>query len=151
MIDAIIKLFDKYNIYESAFVSSFHSDFLYMLKRRNPKIIIGLIWCEWNFSYMDCNATMPIYGNYFAQKFMEVVDKIYLLSVQTWLPSFIGTNILFVDRTFISSWYVKLQSSNNRRVCAWTVNNNTEILWMRKILDIPIITDHPHLTNTIKF
>lgn len=41
------------------------------------------------------------------------------------------------------STFVRQQLAAGRRVCAWTVNELSEALWMRKVLQIPILTDLP--------
>lgn len=147
MIDAIDKLFRQYDIYELAIVSSFYVNFLYLLKRRNPKIIIAFAWCKWTYSHTDCAGTTPVYKNYFIQKLMEGVDKIHLICAQTWVPSFVGATVVLVHRSFVSQSYVQSQKASNRRVCAWTVNDENEMLWMRKVLNISVITDRPHYAS----
>lgn len=45
--------------------------------------------------------------------------------------------------------FVHQQRVSGRMVCAWTVNDINEMVWMRKTLEIPVLTDMPFLVNQI--
>uniref|UniRef100_A0A914YFR6 GP-PDE domain-containing protein n=1 Tax=Panagrolaimus superbus TaxID=310955 RepID=A0A914YFR6_9BILA len=46
--------------------------------------------------------------------------------------------------------FVQQQKSAGRHVCAWTVNDLTEMNWMRQTLSIPVLTDKPFLIDQMK-
>jgi len=141
-------LFEKYDIYNSAIVCSFFPTVVYWVKRHQPRILTGLTWRRWFFSYSDLDATVPRF-NGSRLLFAKLVDVAYLWSLLSWLPSFLGVDMMLTERRDISSTFVKQQELSGRRVCAWTVNDLHEMKWMRNVLDIPILTDVPGLTGQI--
>lgn len=148
MVEEIINIFKKYNIYNSAVVASTYTEFLYIIKLRAPKIITALIVDEPENLYNNL-VTSQFSKKFVIQKFSELFDKIYFFCVETWIPSFLGTEVLFIERSMISEQFIKKQRSKNRIICAWTVNEKSEILWMNKILKIPTITDKPSLISVL--
>lgn len=141
-------LFEKYEIYESGIVCSFFPTVLYSLKRHEPRILTGLTWRRWFFSYADLEATKPRFSG--ARLLLATgMDVLYHLSVQSWLPSFLAVDMMLTERREISSTFVKQQETAGRRVCAWTVNDLREMQWMRNVLNIPILTDIPALSSKL--
>jgi len=141
-------LFSKYNIYDTGIVCSFFPTVVYWIKRQQPQILTGLTWRRWFFSYSDLDATIPRFSG--ARLLLaKFIDVVYLWSVLTWLPGFLGVDMVLTERRDISSTFVKQQSLANRRVCAWTVNEQAEMAWMRSVLKIPILTDIPALAGKV--
>ncbi|KAI6181611.1 Glycerophosphodiester phosphodiesterase 1 [Aphelenchoides besseyi] len=141
-------LFEKYDIYERGIVCSFFPTVVYWLKRHQPKILTGLTWRRWFFSYADLDATVPRFKG--ARLLLATaIDVLYHLSVQSWLPSFLAVDMILTERRDISSTFVKQQEAAKRRVCAWTVNDLRELQWMRNVLNIPVLTDIPALVSKI--
>lgn len=138
-------LFEKYDIYDTGIVCSFFPSVVYWIKRQKPRILTGLTWRRWFFSYSDLDASVPRFGG-LRLLFAKIVDVLYLYSLHTWLPGFLACDMLLTERQEISSAFVKHQQMAGRRVCAWTVNDLNEMRWMRNVLDIPVLTDVPGLT-----
>jgi len=141
-------LFEKYQIYDTGIVCSFFPTVVYWIKRQQPQILTGLTWRRWFFSHSDLDATIPRFRDA-RFLFAKFVDVVYLWSLLTWLPSFLGVDMMLTERRDISSTFVKQQEMAGRRVCAWTVNDLNEIKWMRNVLDIPILTDVPGLAGKL--
>jgi len=141
-------LFEKYDIYSSGIVCSFFPTVVYWIKRQQSRILTGLTWRRWFFSYSDLDATIPRFTGA-RLSFAKLIDVLYHWSVLTWLPGFLGVDMMLTERRDISSTFVKQQALAGRRVCAWTVNDLHEMKWMRKVLDIPILTDVPGLAGQL--
>lgn len=123
---------------------------------------LGLTWRRWFFSYSDLDATVPRFSGA-RLLFAKLMDVVYLYSLLTWLPGFLGVDMMltglslinpsdyftFLERRDISSTFVKQQEMAGRRVCAWTVNDLHEMKWMRNVLNIPILTDVSGLCGQI--
>jgi len=58
-------------------------------------------------------------------------------------------DMILTERQEISQSFVNDQRDNGREVCAWTVNEVDELVWMRKSLQIPVLTDKPFLIDQI--
>jgi len=133
-------LFNKYNIYDTGIVCSFFPTVVYWIKRQQPQILTGITWRRWFFAYSDLEATIPRFKGT-RLLFAKFVDVIYMWSVQTWLPGFLGVDMMLTEREDISANFVKQQQLASRRVCAWTVNDLNEMRWMHNTLNIPFLTD----------
>ncbi|CAD5212052.1 unnamed protein product [Bursaphelenchus xylophilus] len=148
LVDQLEDIFARYNIHEMGIVCSFFPSVVYRIKRHSPRILTGLTWRRWFFSYKDLEATEP---RFFGPRLLlaTLVDVLYIWSLLTWLPSFLGVDMVLTERRDISSTFVKQQQLAGRRVCAWTVNDLSEAIWMRKVLDIPILTDLPVMCQSL--
>jgi len=141
-------LFEKYQLYDTSIVCSFWPTVVYWVKRQQPRILTGLTWRRWFFSYSDLDATVPRFRNA-RLMFAKFFDVIYVWSLLTWLPGFLGVDMMLTERRDISSTFVMQQGLAGRKVCAWTVNDLHEMRWMRNILNIPILTDIPGLVGEL--
>ncbi|CAD5207335.1 unnamed protein product [Bursaphelenchus okinawaensis] len=148
LVDQLEDIFARYDIYHLAIVCSFFPTVVYRLKRHSPKILTGQTWRRWFFSYKDLDATEP---RFVGPRLMlaMLVDVLYTWSLLTWLPSFLGVDMMLTERRDISSTFVKQQWLAGRRVCAWTVNDLSEAVWMRRVLNIPILTDLPAMCKNL--
>jgi len=77
------------------------------------------------------------------------LDILYVWSIKSWLPAFLGVDLVLTERNEISENFVRQQERNGRKVCAWTVNDVHEMVWMRKTLNIPFLTDKPFLAKIL--
>jgi len=148
LVVTLAQLFKQYDIYQSGIVCSFFPTVVYALKSQQPNILTGLTWRRWFFSYVDIEATIPRFTG--ARHLLAtLLDTIYHWCVVTWLPSFLGVDMVLTERREISSTFVKQQALAGRRVCAWTVNDVREMHWMRDVLNIPFLSDRPALAAQI--
>jgi glycerophosphoryl diester phosphodiesterase len=145
----LVELFDEYDLYETSIVCSFFPIIVYKVKRLNSAILTGLTWRRYFVSYIDHEGKNPRFAGY-KHYIGLIVDTLNVWSIKTWLPSFLGVDMVLTERSEISSMFVHQQRRKDRVVCAWTVNDINEMMWMRKTLDIPVLTDMPFLTKTIK-
>jgi len=145
----LVKLFDEYDLYDTSIVCSFFHIITYKVKRLNPKILTGLTWRRWFITYTDHegrDARFSGYKHYLAL----AIDTLNVWSIKSWLPSFLGVEMVLTERGEISAMFVHQQRQRGREVCAWTVNDINEMVWMKKTLEIPVLTDLPFLMNQIK-
>ncbi|CAI4220626.1 unnamed protein product, partial [Auanema sp. JU1783] len=150
--DALVKiiseLFERYSLFDKAIVCSFYPIVVYRIKRLNPRIVTGLTWRRKFFSYHDLENKRPRYQRS-KQKAFELFDLIYVSALETITPWFLGVDLLLTNNKDISSGFVDRQRSYGRYVAVWTVNDIHEMQWMMNTLNIPILTDYPHLSKQI--
>jgi len=144
----LVKLFDEHDLYDSSIVCSFFPRIVYKVKRLNPRILTGYTWRRWFITYIDHEGRKPRFNGY-KHYIALVVDTLNVWSIKSWLPSFLGVEMVLTERSEISSMFVHQQRHHGREVCAWTVNDINEMVWMRKTLEIPVLTDMPFLVNQI--
>jgi len=146
--DSLAALFQELDLYDSSIVCSFFPSVIYRIKRTDPMILTGLTWRRWFISFADLNAQQQRFSG-LKHYLALVVDVLHYWGIHTWEPAFLGADMILTERQEISQSFVNNQRSNGREVCAWTVNEVDELLWMRNTLQIPVLTDKPFLINRI--
>jgi glycerophosphoinositol glycerophosphodiesterase len=94
-------LFAKYNIYDTGIVCSFFPTVVYWIKRQQPSILTGLTWRNSFFSYSDIEETLPRFTG-IRMLLARFIDVVYTWCVFTWLPHFLGVDMLLMERRDIS-------------------------------------------------
>lgn len=148
LVEQLNKLFDEYDLYETGIVCSFFPIVVYRIKKLCPRILTGLTWRRRFYSYCDLAATVPRFKGP-AHYLAFTLDIFNVWSIKTWLPSFLGADMILTERADISETFVQQQRENGRYVCAWTVNDLHEMKWMRETLSIPVLTDKPFLIDQL--
>uniref|UniRef100_A0A183BQW5 GP-PDE domain-containing protein n=1 Tax=Globodera pallida TaxID=36090 RepID=A0A183BQW5_GLOPA len=64
-------------------------------------------------------------------------------SIKIFLPQFVGADMVLIERGEIYGNFVEDMHNRGLRVCAWTVNDTNEMIWMAQKLKIPFLTDRP--------
>jgi len=137
-------------LYEMSIVCSFFPSVVYKIKRHNPKILTGLTWRRRFWSHEDIRAERPRFQSTIAHSLAIIFDALFIWSIHRWLPSFLGVELMLTERSEISESFVTHHRGCGRKVCAWTVNDRKEMMWMKESLRIPFLTDYPHLVSLKK-
>ncbi|KAK0425810.1 hypothetical protein QR680_009399 [Steinernema hermaphroditum] len=146
--DRLAALFQELDLYDSAIVCSFFPSIIYRVKRTDPQILTGLTWRRGFIAYEDLQGRQARFSG--LKHYVAVVaDTIHAWGLHTWEPSFLGADMVLVERKEISESFVNDQRASGREVCAWTVNDVDEMIWMRNRLQIPVLTDKPFLIDQI--
>lgn len=144
LVEQLGSLFNRYDLYDAGIVCSFFPRIVYKVKRRHPRIPTGITWRRWFATYQDLDGKCPRFNGLYHYLAM-LVDIVHVWSIQTWLPSFLGADMILTERSEITAEFVERQRRSGRSVCAWTVNDLNEITYMRDQLRIPLLTDKPFL------
>lgn len=147
--EQIQKLFEDHDLFDSAIVCSFFPSIVYRIKRHNKHIMTGLTWRRWFVSYIDLDWKNPRNKSPIWHHLAMVLDVLWMLSIKLWLPLFLGVDMVLTERGEISENYVKFMRARGLQICAWTVNDEREMAWMVHKLEIPFLTDVPHLAYPI--
>ncbi|CAJ0948146.1 unnamed protein product, partial [Mesorhabditis belari] len=145
----IVELFSKYDLYQNSIVCSFFPWVVYRVKRADSRILTGLTWRNKFFSYKDEEMLNRRFDSFPKHYTALLLDYIYQLSIKTFLPSFLGVELLLTNNHEISVGYVLRQRAKGLEVVAWTVNDVNEMHWMLETLKIPILTDLPYHIKTL--
>uniref|UniRef100_A0AC35TFP6 GP-PDE domain-containing protein n=1 Tax=Rhabditophanes sp. KR3021 TaxID=114890 RepID=A0AC35TFP6_9BILA len=148
LVDQLIKLFQTEELYGMGIVCSFFPHVIYRIKKADPKILIGLTWRRYFFSHSDIESVKPRFSGPLHYGSM-LLDVINVWALKTFLPSFLGADMLLTERSEISQSFVQDQKVYGRKVCAWTVNDLNEMRWMQSTLLIPVLTDKPFLIDDL--
>uniref|UniRef100_A0A0N5A517 GP-PDE domain-containing protein n=1 Tax=Parastrongyloides trichosuri TaxID=131310 RepID=A0A0N5A517_PARTI len=150
LVNQIVKLFKTENLYTTTIICSFFPQVIYKIKKADPRILVGYTWRRYFFSYKDIENTTPRFDSplhYLA----VLVDIINVWGIYTFLPSFLGADMILTERSEISERFIINNAAVGRKVCAWTVNDLNEMRWMQNILQIPVLTDKPFLIEDVPY
>jgi glycerophosphoryl diester phosphodiesterase len=145
----IVELFSKYDLYKNSIVCSFFPWVVYRVKRADNRILTGLTWRNKFFSYADDTGTTRRFDSIPRFYSALLIDYVYQAALKTFLPSFLGVELMLTNNHEISVGYVLSQRAKGLEVMAWTVNDVNEMHWMLETLKIPILTDLPYHIKTL--
>ncbi|KAE9553041.1 hypothetical protein FO519_003760 [Halicephalobus sp. NKZ332] len=149
LVEQLNKLFDRYELHNIGIVCSFFPIVVHRIKKLCPNILTGLTWRRWFYSYSDLEGKIPRFSGP-AHYLAALLDVLNVWSIKSWLPSFLGVDMILTERSEISDVFVQQQRDYGRYVCAWTVNDLHEMKWMQHTLLIPVLTDRPYLIEKLK-
>ncbi|CEF67945.1 Glycerophosphodiester phosphodiesterase 1 [Strongyloides ratti] len=150
LVDQLLKLFKSENLYNNTIICSFFPQVIYKIKSADPQILVGYTWRRYFFSYNDIQNLHPRF-NFPLHYIALMLDFINIWSIKTFLPSFLGVDMLLTERSEISERFVTSNLAAGIKVCSWTVNDLNEMRWMQNILQIPILTDKPFLIEDLPY
>ncbi|VDN53126.1 unnamed protein product [Dracunculus medinensis] len=135
MISQIANIIAKYNLYDQVIVSSFFPWVSYAVKKNDPKILTGLTWRSYFFSYEDLENTIPRFHG-ILHYIALFADFINIKLINSILPQFLGVEMLLTNEQDISRSIVRDMLKNNIRVVAWTVNEKEQMAYFINILKV---------------
>lgn len=149
MVAVILQDFEQYDLYRRAIVCSFLPWVVYKVKRSNPSILTGLTWRRHFFSYSDLDGHKPRYKG-LKQLAAVLIDRFYCFALLTFLPLFLGVDLLFTHVNEISPSLLAAQRAKGLQVAVWTVNDLLQASWIIDYLGLPILTDFPFISEQLK-
>ncbi|EDV27908.1 Glycerophosphodiester phosphodiesterase 1 [Trichoplax sp. H2] len=135
--DALIPLFEKYNLYKEAIVTSFNPLVVYKVRRRNPRIIGGIIY----FSYFVTDFLQRRNRSATIIKLATLLDTFIYWSFYSWAVPMTGSSIVSIHKDIISSEELHYWNSRGISVMTWTVNSKIQKQYFNQYLKIPYMTD----------
>lgn len=101
LVEQLNSLFDKYDLYETGIVCSFFPIVVYRIKKLCPRILTGITWRRWCYSFADLASTVPRFKG-IAHYLAILIDILNVWSIKSWLPSFLGVDMILTERADIS-------------------------------------------------
>jgi len=137
---ALKKVLIKYpNITNFMVVTSFFPHILYQIRKECPEFTVGIIW---RYYFLSRTMTGERKHTWLLKYLvMSFLDKMIELSMDTWLPDFLGVSLLSLHKNHLSERYVKQLRGDGYEVMTWTVNNIVDKEYFLKNLKVSIITD----------
>uniref|UniRef100_A0A914HWR5 GP-PDE domain-containing protein n=1 Tax=Globodera rostochiensis TaxID=31243 RepID=A0A914HWR5_GLORO len=87
--------------------------------------------------------TIPRFPANLVHQGAVALDSLLKWSIKIFLPQFVGADMVLIERGEIYENFVEDMHNRGLRVCAWTVNDSNEMIWMAQKLKIPFLTDRP--------
>lgn len=146
IIQVILDAYKKYpKLYERGVISSFNPLVVYMIRRREPRIVGSIAWRPEYFtstSYMGSDGiSAPKYTNIFKYILACIFDYIYEWMLFHFLYYIVGVSVLLLHKDILNQRVIKEWDDRNVRVIAWTVNLPSEKMHFSRLFKITYLTD----------
>ncbi|XP_034185793.1 glycerophosphodiester phosphodiesterase 1 [Osmia lignaria lignaria] len=146
VVEAILDAYKKYpKLFQRAVVSSFNPIIIYMLRRKEPRIVSSLAWRPQYFSrvtYLGLDGPAPArYNNPFKHIAASVFDYIYDWMLNHFIYYVVGVSAILLHKDIVNQRVIQVWHDRNVRVMAWTVNLPSEKSHFSRLFKITYITD----------
>ncbi|CAG9539903.1 unnamed protein product [Cercopithifilaria johnstoni] len=149
MVSQIVSVISSNNLYSDVIVSSFYPWVPYSIKKIDPNILTGITWRPYFATYKDLEHCIPRFSG--LKYFLALLlDYINMKLLDSFLPQFLGIEMLLLYEKEISGGLVKRMKHLDIQVVAWTVNDPRQMLYLVDTLKVPFLTDLPHLYKDLK-
>lgn len=146
MVPVILNLFDKHpELISRACVTTFFPNILYLIRRKNPKIVGCMAWRPHSFAYESYKYPdgkgpkryTSIYKHYIA----VLCDFLLAWGLPRVLYYFCGLSIILLLKESLHAQAIMEWRQKGVRVMAWTVNSPMEKQHLARNLKITYLTD----------
>ncbi|XP_076753275.1 glycerophosphodiester phosphodiesterase 1 [Xylocopa sonorina] len=146
MVQIVLDTYKKYpKMYQRAVVSSFNPKVVYMIRRKEPKIVAGLTWRPQFFSrtiYSPLDTpSLKKYRNIFKHLAACILDYIYDWMFHHFFYYVVGVSAVLLHKDALNPHTIQEWSDRNIRVLAWTVNLPSEKSHFSRLLKVTYLTD----------
>ncbi|KAM3726756.1 Glycerophosphodiester phosphodiesterase [Dirofilaria immitis] len=152
MVSQIVSIISSNNLYGDVIVSSFFPWVPYIVKKIDPNILTGVTWRPYFATYKDLECCVPRFSG--LKHFLALLlDYVSMKLLESFLPQFLGVEMLLLYEKEVSSGLVNRMKNLDIQVVAWTVNDPRQMLYLVDTLQVPFLTDLPHVykdLNTIR-
>ncbi|KAK9306892.1 hypothetical protein QLX08_002534 [Tetragonisca angustula] len=145
IVQVILDTYKKYpKLFQRAVISSFNPIIVYMIRRKEPRIVAGLAWRPHFFSrlsYSALDVLGPVkYSNPLKHILACLFDHIYEWVFHHFAYYIVGVSTVLLHKDVINPRIIKEWYNRDIRVMAWTVNLPSEKLHLSR-LKVTYLTD----------
>ncbi|XP_015920601.1 glycerophosphodiester phosphodiesterase 1 [Parasteatoda tepidariorum] len=138
----VSEMFKKHKeLYKQALVASFFPSFIYQLRRVDPDIVTALTWRPKFVSFTDIPNGKPRFDSFPKSQMARMGDILLEWAFHNILWYLTGVSAVLIHKDYLSAEYVRMWKKKNIEVIAWTPNHRIEKEYLRKVLNVTLITD----------
>ncbi|KZC14714.1 PREDICTED: glycerophosphodiester phosphodiesterase 1 [Dufourea novaeangliae] len=146
VVQVILDTYRKYpKLFQRGIVSSFNPIIIYMLRRKEPRIVSSLAWWPYYFSrmsYLAFDGPGPVrFNNLFKHMAVGLFDHVYEWAFHHFVYYLTGVSVVLLHKDTINPYVVQTWHNRGVRVMAWTVNLPSEKVHFSRHLKITYLTD----------
>ncbi|XP_076661977.1 glycerophosphodiester phosphodiesterase 1-like isoform X2 [Halictus rubicundus] len=146
VVQTVLDAYNKYpKLYQRGIISSFNPIFIYMIRRKNPKIVTSLAWRPQYFSRTSFSAFEkpgpPRFNNPIKHMAACLLDHIYEWALYHFVYYVAGVSVVLLHKDTINQYVIQNWYNRGVRVMAWTVNLPSEKLHISRLLKVTYLTD----------
>lgn len=148
-LDIIQVILDAYKenpkLFKRVIVSSFNPVIIYLIRRKEPRIVSSLAWRPYYFSresYLGLNGPGQVrFVNPFKHLAACIMDMLYEWALPSFIYYIVGISAILLCKDVVNLQIIERWHSRGIRVMAWTVNLPSEKLHFSRLLKTTYLTD----------
>lgn len=150
VVQIVLNAYKKYpKLYQRGVVSSFNPIVVYMIRKKEPRIVSSLAWRPHFFSrtsYAGLEAPGPVrYHNPFKHLAACTLETLYEWLLPRFVYYIVGISAVLLHKDIVNPRVIERWRDRGVRVMAWTVNRPSEKVHFSRFLKVTYLTDTLHL------
>ncbi|OAD60501.1 Glycerophosphodiester phosphodiesterase 1 [Eufriesea mexicana] len=146
IVQVILDAYKQYpKLFQRAVVSSFNPIVIYMIRRKEPRIVASLAWRPQYFSrtlYSGLDGSAPVrYSNPFKYIAACLLDHIYEWMFYRFVYYIVGVSAVLLHKDILNQRIIQEWYNRDIRVMAWTVNLPSEKSHFSRLFKVTYLTD----------
>lgn len=147
IIQVVLDVYKKYpKLFKRAIVSSFNPIIVYMIRRKDPRIVSSLAWRPHYFSREQSHSPLdgcgpPRFSNPFKHLVACIMDSAYEWALPRFIYYVVGISAILLHKDLVGQCVIQQWGDRNVRVMAWPVNLPSEKLHFSRLLKVTYLTD----------
>ncbi|XP_012525073.1 glycerophosphodiester phosphodiesterase 1 [Monomorium pharaonis] len=150
VVQVVLDAYEKYpKLFQRGVVSSFNPIVVYMIRKKEPRIVSSLAWRPFFFSrasYAGLEVPGPVrFHNPFKHLAACILEIIYEWLLPRFIYYIVGVSAVLLHKDIVNPRIIERWRERSIRVMAWTVNRPSEKVHFSRFLKVTYLTDTLHL------
>ncbi|XP_032666354.1 glycerophosphodiester phosphodiesterase 1 [Odontomachus brunneus] len=150
VVQVVLDVYKKYpKLFKRGFVTCFNPIILYMIRKKEPRIMASLGWRPYYFtrtSYAGLESLGSVrFHNPFKHLAVCILETLYEWLLPRFVYYVVGVSVMLLHKDIVNPRVIERWFERNVRVMAWTVNRPSEKIHFSKVLKVTYLTDTLHL------
>ncbi|XP_015610352.1 glycerophosphodiester phosphodiesterase 1 [Cephus cinctus] len=146
IVQIILNMYKKYpKLFERAIVTSFNPIVIYMIRRKEPRVVCSLSWRPFVFSrksYSSLDGPGAVrFNNPLKHIAAWTLDVIHSWALPRFTYYLLGLSVILLHKDIVSAEVVRQWHKRGVRVIVWTINLPSEKLHFSRLLKVTYLTD----------
>ena len=142
----VTDLFAKHDgLHTKALVSTFFPHLAYLIRQKDPKIVMAMAWRPHYLSYETYGGNhlhhRPRFSSPFYHLAAVLADHVHKWALHDFLWYFIGLSAVLIHKDALTGEYIMRWREKGVRVLAWTVNSSLQKAYLVNFLRVTTLSD----------
>lgn len=146
VVQIVLDTFEKYpKLFQRGVVSSFNPIVIYMIRKKEPRIVSSLAWRPNYFSrlsYAGLETLGPVrFHNPLKHMAACILETLYEWLLPRFVYYIVGISAILLHKDIVNLRVIERWRDRGIRVMAWTVNRPSEKIHFSRLLKVTYLTD----------
>lgn len=146
VVQVVLDAFKTYpKLYKRGIICSFYPPVIYMIRRKDPRIVASLAWRPYYYSritYSGLDGIGPArYTNPLKHLTCCIMDSLYDWALPRFMYYIVGASVVLLHKDIVNPQVVRQWHDRGVRVMVWSVNLPSEKSHFSRLLRVTYFTD----------